>query len=125
MSDPSPFPPLPDGALTRDDVVNYLLALKGQGHDIYQDSKNDRVFVLVLNELTRINFNIGKNDTECQVQGIRYNDPLSIADVTSQTQLEQATAAIARTLVGAWPIRPSRGRLSASMLELPIKFAIV
>jgi hypothetical protein len=115
MSSPSPFAALPKPKLSREDVVRYLIALRGDGYEVYQHPDHGHILVLVLDELHRIDFVLNEHTQTCQIQAKRYGNSQNYHDVETLQQLEQAVASLARSVAGIqWPCCPTRARLSAA-----------
>jgi hypothetical protein len=105
------FPVLPSSSLTVDDVVSYLLRLKGDGIDVYQKDCKATVFFLKLNELNAIRISVGGG--KCQVQLLHCENMTKYSDVSSLAQLDNAVASFARIVTGGqWPLTRSSARLS-------------
>jgi hypothetical protein len=108
---PHPFPLLPGPRLTRDDLVNYLISLKANGHEVYQHPEHAHILVLVLGDL-RINFVANDAAGTCQVQVAHLGASRSTRDVETVAQLERVVASEVTPFVSEWPSRPTSGRLS-------------
>lgn len=107
------FPALPTPSLSRDDVVAYLLQLKGDGLDIFQKGDKDNVFVIKLSEMDAIRISAHPDDGKCQVQLLYCENVRHLRDVSSMSQLQEIVARFGRTATGGeWPLRRSSGRLS-------------
>ncbi|MBD2121125.1 hypothetical protein [Trichocoleus sp. FACHB-262] len=114
MSTQDEFPTLTKSQLTRDEIVAYLLEQKRRGYDVFQDPERKHVLILLLDELHRINFNIG-GSLGCQIQGEVYGSPFAIANVSNMAELRSVTDAIAQQVIGSrWSSYATRLRLNES-----------
>ena len=107
---PSDFPKLPQSCLSREDVVNYLVAQRQRGYEVFQHSEYSHILILLLNDSHRINFVIG---SKCQIQGETYGQYFEIADVSTMIELRSAVDGIARKVLGAaWAGAATRARVA-------------
>ncbi len=112
MADEREFPTLPQSQLTRDEIADYLIEQRRRGYYVFQDPKYRHVLILALDELHRINFNMG-GPSGCQIQLEQYGNHLKIANVSNMTELRAAVDSIARDTIGArWSSSVDRTRLN-------------
>jgi hypothetical protein len=112
MSSSNPFPPHPQRRLTRDEVVNYLVACKADGYVVYQDGENK--FVLPLSDDEEVRLSLDLPAGTCQVISFRLGSSVRGNAATTVAQLERALAEAVRACGHEWPCRPTTGRLSAA-----------
>jgi len=109
MTNPIPFPPYqyPKAALTRPDLVNYLLRLKAEGHAIY--TKEDG-YVIVLEGGP---IDIWPLGDRWRVGFTKLGILSTFGDTSTQQELEESLSHAAMQAGQSWPFRPTSGRLSA------------
>ncbi len=109
------FPPTPNQELSMDQVVKFLVAARNEGHDVYQDSKRDNVFIIRFGDLKSIRLIFSVNNGSCQVQLLNCDNVTHLMDVISFAQLEETVSSFAQKITGQpWPCRPTKGRLSST-----------
>jgi hypothetical protein len=114
MSSPSPFPQLPPAQLTRDEVSNYLIALRANGHEVFRDREHEHVFVLVLGEDERVDLVTNSINGTCHVQAFKLGENKLVRIAENIRQLDRAVAEAVRACGHEWPSQPTSGRLSAA-----------
>lgn len=111
MSEPPLFPSISRPRMTKEELVNYLIACKADGHEIYADGESKFVIRLGENE---IRFKIYEG--QCTVEAFGLGEVILRNHAANLAQLEQATILAARHCKYDWPSRPTTGRLKQ---ELP------
>lgn len=115
MSHLGSFPPPPPPSLSLEQVVAYLLALKSDGHAVFQDEKQQNVFFVALGHLKRIRISVRTEGGKAQVQLQHCENMVNYLDVSSMPQLESTVSSFARTAAGGdWPVSPTIGRLQST-----------
>jgi hypothetical protein len=108
------FPPIPNQKLSMDQVVQFLVAVKNKGHDVYQDPSRNNVFIISFGDLISIRLSFNVKNGSCQVQLLTCDNVTHFLDVVSFAQLEKTVSSFAQKITGqAWPCRPTKGRLSS------------
>jgi hypothetical protein len=107
----SPFPRGHGPSLTRDEVVNYLVALQAAGHRVEQGGHED-AFNLVLDDTRRILF-YQEFPNQWRVQHEVLGNRVVTGKAENLPQLDAVVAEAARLCGKQWPSPPTTGRLFA------------
>ena len=110
MSNQPTFPQKPTAALSRDDLVNYLLQHHSRGFQVFQVAGANGPFELVLSAMYSIKF-FGTGGS-VQVQGCTLNNVGWVFDVSSLADLRKSVDYVAQQMIGArWRVSPSTARV--------------
>jgi hypothetical protein len=106
-----PFPLGQKTSLTREDVVNYLVECKGEGHTVYQGG-GENFFTLMVDD-QRIYIMQQFPGEPWKVLYEKLGERTPAARAWTRTELERGVKQAAGLCNKDWPCRPTTGRLSA------------
>jgi hypothetical protein len=109
----SPFPLTPAYSLTQDEVVNYLVACRDEGHAVYRGG-GENAFNMRLDDDKRILIWLKHPGEPWQVQFENLGVREVVGKAGTLAQLEKAIALAAARGGEQWPFRPKTGRLSVA-----------
>lgn len=111
MSNQPTFPQKPTTALSRDDLVSYLLQHHSRGFQVFQTASVNGPFELVLSDMHCIKFI--STGGSVQVQGCTLNNVGWVFDVSSLAELRRSVDYVAHQMIGAsWKTSPTSARVS-------------